>query len=285
MTTALILYWEQGSCGDFVQSLLLADRDRYTGIVDTFDADSQGRIVPTPSKFFKENFKHTQYQYTRTWTVDECNAIKNISDHKLFVIPTHRQDQVEFLKSQWPDCLTVGITYPKNCFMLVLKNWCKKVGWAVPAINNAYNQPVHQLFKSKGVFGEFILKEQLKHGADIRSHVDCEFDICVNLEDLYAGNLSSVLSLTADTNQAMTLYQQWISKQNVLHRYRFNTAPELKTALGYNTKVDTDFESDVDLDQYDNILIQHYCQTHNINAPTFTTLSQANNFFKTQVRS
>jgi hypothetical protein len=131
MSGITILYWEPGSCGDFVQSVLLAQPEEYQGVIENFDIDHQGRVIPVVSNFFKENFDYTPKKfYLKTWTHDDVLVLsKFINDSNIqgFVIPTHRIDQVDFLQSQFLNCRTVGITYPVNMFPLILKNWCKKV--------------------------------------------------------------------------------------------------------------------------------------------------------------
>jgi hypothetical protein len=182
-----------------------------------------------------------------------------------------------------PDCKTIGITYPENLKNLVIKNWCKKLSFTDHRIINIYDKPVHEKFRQKGVFGEFILKEQLKFGSKISSRIECSFDVCISLEDIYAGDLSVIESLVSDHVDIDSKFKSWISQQNVLYQYAYDLNINLKQALGFNSKATKQSGLDIELDVFDNIIIQHFCNRSNITVPNFRTLLDANNFFNTDV--
>lgn len=264
MSNIIILYWQPGSCGDFVQSELLADTDNYSGVVNNFVVTGSGRTLPKIDLFFKQEFDHLPEQwYNRSWSTADCELLHNYVNTlkcKNFIIPTHRIDQLSILQKSIPSSKTMGITYPKNMFPLVLKNWCKKVAPADIQINKIYNQPVHQLMKNKNTFGEFVLTEQLRHGTGVRSEVNSVFDINLSLEDLFCRD-----SL------------DWLATQNRLHQYHCDLHPVLQQALGYNSKATLPTPEDLPLDTFDNILIRNYCSK--VQVPVFKFLSEANAFF------
>ena len=103
----------------------------YQSIIENFVLTEQGRVVPRLLSFFVQNFDHVPGQWrARTWSVRDCEILSqyvDILDCNTFVIPTHRLDQIEFLQSQFSNSITVGITYPKNMFPLVLKIGVKKL--------------------------------------------------------------------------------------------------------------------------------------------------------------
>jgi hypothetical protein len=284
MKNFVILYWEPGSCGDFVQSILLSDVARYSGVIEQFESTTQGRVSPKFNTVFQQlDHKHRLW-YKRTWTEQDCEYIKqHISQDTHFIIPTHCLDQVQKLQSYLSDCKTVGITYPKNLKFLVIKNWCKKVAYTDHRIINIYNKPVHENFRQKGIFGEFVLKEQLEFGSMISPKVDYSFDICIPLEDIYAGDLTVVKSLVSEQVDVDSKFKNWISQQNVLYQYDYDLNTNLKQALGFNSKATTQSGLDVKLDLFDNIIIQHFCKQINVTAHNFQTLLDANNFFNTEV--
>jgi hypothetical protein len=282
----IIFYWEPGSCGDFVNSILLSDSSEYQSVAENFAHTDQGRLRPKLSKFFVEHFDHVLNQwYCRTWTVNDCKILLEFIDTldcNSFVIPTHRKDQIEFLQSQFPNSITMGITYPKNMFPLVLKNWCKKVAPTCAATQEIYNQPLHNYLKTKNSFGEFVLSEQLKFGTKLRSCVEEIFDISISLEDLYNNNLSTLESLFLNHSHIEQKYTDWIQNQNQLHSYQYNLPVILQQALGHNSKSTRKGNLNSKLDMFDNILITHYCntQTSLTQIPRFNTLQQASTFFK-----
>lgn len=277
-----ILYWEPGSGGDFVHNLLLTQSNEYYGVIDKFDIDDHGRVMPKISSFFKEKFDHISNEwYLRLWTVDDIKALSALTKcnpERIFVLPTHCFEQVSFLKSQIPSAKTIGITYPSNMFLLVLKNWCKKVAPTDKKLAEIYNQPLHQYLRSKNVFGEYVLSEQLKFGSRIRTTVDDSFDTAICLEKLYAGDLSSLKTLFQNSDHLDHMFDVWIQKQNVIHQYHNQLPDSLKLSLGYNSVATQQINLDVDLDVFDNILINHFNQ---LNPPkNFKTLQQAADFFR-----
>jgi hypothetical protein len=265
MSNIIILCWQPGSCGDFVQSKLLADTDNYSGVVENFVVTDNGRTLPKIDSFFKQVFDHPPEQwYNRSWSTADCELLYNYINTlrcKNFIIPTHRFDQLAILQKSIPGSKTMGITYPENMFPLVLKNWCKKVVPPDTQINEIYNKPLHQLMKNKNTFGEFILMEQLRYGTDVRPEVGSVFDINLSLEDLFCGDSSD-----------------WLATQNRLHQYRCDLHPVLQQALGYNSKATLPNPEDLPLDTFDNILIRNYCT--DIQVPVFKFLSEANFFFR-----
>lgn len=286
MAKVIIFYWEPGSCGDFVNSLLLSQSSEYQSVVENFVHTAQGRLQPKMSKFFVENFNHVPTQwYQRTWSVEDCRILCDFIstvDCNSFVIPTHRADQIKFLQSQFSNSITMGITYPKNMFPLVLKNWCKKVAPTDITIQKIYNRPLHKYLNTKNSFGEFVLSEQLKYSTNIRSCVEETFDISISLEDLYNNNLSTLESLFQTHKHIAQQYTNWIQNQNYFYSYRYDLPSILYQMLGYNSKSTRPGNLDYNLDIFDNILITHYCNNHTslTQIPRFHTLQQASTFFK-----
>jgi hypothetical protein len=282
MNKVVILYWEPGSCGDFVYSLLLATPREYYGVVNFSPVNTQGRITPTLLPFFKNNFDHDPEQwYLRTWTTEDITILnKFVSDTQTcVVVPTHRSDQAQFLRSQIPRSLIYGITYPPNMFPLVLKNWCKKVAPYSPALQTIYDQPIHQYFKNKNIFGEFILSEQLKFGSKIKLSVENILDVNISLEDIYSKNLSTLNSLFTDHDHVKSMFDRWISQQSSIHQSQYKIPEILQRALGYNSTASYVDTLNVDLDFFDNKLIQNQTQLSYSNK-YFKTLQQAADFFK-----
>lgn len=286
MSNILILYWQPGSGGDFVQSLLLSETDRYCGVIEQFDNCSNGRVLPSIDKKYKDMFKHDPDQwYSRRWTSSDVDMLKNIIKKigtKIFVIPTHNDCEVDFLKSQFPKSTSVGITYPLSMFPAVLKNWCKKVVPSDNSINKIYNQPKHQYLKDNNVFGEFVLKEQLKFGHCIQSSVSDRFDINISLEDLYIGNVEAVKTICNDLPTVSDKLKSWLLVQSSIHQYNYTICDILKGALGNNSKATYQGSLDISLDNFDNVLIKEFCQTNKLgkNIPNFVNLKEANTFFE-----
>jgi hypothetical protein len=281
MANILVFYWEPGSCGDFVNKLLLERPLEYQGVHENLVLTDQGRVVPKLKKFFADNFNNNIKQwYQRNWSVADCALLLDFVKQlecKWFVVPTHRVDQVDFLKSQFENSYSMGITYPDNMFPLVLKNWCKKVAASDVAIQEIYNNPVHQYLKNKNKFGEFVLSEQLKYGTKIKLKVENIFDIELCLEDIYNSELSDLKSLFHDSTHVDQFFNDWMQYQSKIHSYHYDISDMLCKSLGHNSRSKYQGDLSVNLDTFDNILIRHHCIKKNI--PSFDTLQQASDFF------
>ena len=282
MTNILIFYWEPGSGGDFVNRVLMERPLEYQGVQEKITLSDQGRFVPKITKFFAENFSSDPKQwYFRTWTAADCAMLANfVSDLECpwFVIPTHRLDQVTFLKSQFENSNSMGITYPNNMFPLVLKNWCKKVAAFDAAIHEIYNKPIHQYLRDKNKFGEFVLSEQLTYGTRLKPSVENTFDIEISLEDIYNSELSGLKSLFQDSEHVDRFFDDWLQHQSNMHGCYYDIPDTLRNSLGYNSKSKHSGDLSLCLDTFDNILIKHHFNTKDI--PNFKTLQQAADFFK-----
>jgi hypothetical protein len=286
MPNVIIFYWAPGSCGDLVQKLFLDNPTDYQGIIQQFSYESTGRMLPKINDLFKVQFNsHPDGWYLRKWTADDCQKIQRIINSlncNYFIIPTHSLEQVNYLKSQFINCKTMGITYPKNMFPLVLKNWCKKFAPNSDSLNKIYSNPFNQYLKNKGVFGEFILSEKLQYQHNLPEDIPCKFDINFSLENLYNSDLSMFDSVINNKQLIKTTFELWLQKQNQLYCYSFdNLHSILKESLGYNSLAKVPVPLDLKLDLFDNILLKEYCRKQpTINRiPTFINLREANNFF------
>ena len=285
MNKFLVLYWEPGSGGDLIQRLLLLQYKKIQGVVADFTLSKEARVVPVLTEQFQHEFDHDEeYWYFRTWSKDDCvrlNSICKDLDCEYFVIPTHDREQQLFLEQNLNNASTIGINYPENMFLGVLKNWCKKNSPYDHRLSKIYNKPVHDYLKKNNSFGEFVLSEQLKYGSRIKKQVNDNFDYCISLENLYNRDLSDIEMLLDDTDSTQDVFDQWLSKQNPIYQYQVDICDELKHALGYNSKLLHQSKIDLPLDAFDNVLIKHRFSKVSQNFPRFGTLLEANNFIKT----
>ena len=278
MPKFVVLCWEPGSGGDIIQNLLLADQDNFNGVIERFEQTLQGRCKPKCYELYKNHFPSDYDRwYFRHWTKEECDKLIELSanlDSKYFILPTHLVTEAEFLRNNLEGCITMGVTYPTNMFPIVLKNWCQKVAPFSSPINQIYDSALCQSLKSKGVFGEFMLSEQLRMGTAIKSSVENIFDIEISLENLYNNDLSDVEKLCSVSDSGHRIFQSWLAAQSKIPQHRFDVAPELEQAIGFNSKITT-LKQDIEIDNFDNILIKQYFKRP---IPFFKTLRETNNF-------
>jgi len=283
MTKFVVLYWEPGSCGDFVQQCLLYNK-QYHGIIDNFVKDDMGRIRPgSVNQYFKDNFNvENNLWYEIDWNTNNVEKLFQYVQHqniKEFLIPTHHYPQVINLKNQIPEILSVGMVYPKNMFPLVIKNWCKKVTANDTVLKKIYNDPLHKVLIQNKVFGEYILSEQLKFGTNIPFSVLEKFDVNISLESLFNKDVNQIKSLLINNEHVHDLFNEWFTYQSDLYKYQHDLAQELEQSLGFNSLATEITDMNIDLDIFDNILINHFSGSKK-QLPIFKTLNQAQIFFK-----
>ena len=81
MAKIIIFYWERGSCGDFVNSLLMSTPLEYQSIIENFVLTEQGRVATHLLSFFVQNFDHVPGQWrARTWSVRDCEILSQYVD-------------------------------------------------------------------------------------------------------------------------------------------------------------------------------------------------------------
>jgi hypothetical protein len=176
----------------------------------------------------------------------------------------------------------VGVTYPANMFPFVLKNICKKVMPDSPVLDEFYNEPIHQYFKNKNSFGEFVFKQQIKHGSATAKSIIAQFDVNISLEKLLINDFDDLVQLLPNINVSDT--ESWLQNQNILYRFQYNINPVLQSILGYNSKSTMETNLNVSLDNFDRIMISEFCKINNIavQVSSFNTLETVNNFFENQ---
>jgi hypothetical protein len=74
------------------------------------------------------------------------------------------------------------------------------------------------------------------------------------------------------------MFNGWFKQQSILHKYHYSMPSELKKSLGFNSLAVNKGSLDIELDTFDNILINHHAGSNQ--NTKFKTLNQAINFFK-----
>jgi hypothetical protein len=292
------LFWYPGSAGDFVQSLLLSER-QYLGFFQKFNTTSSGRVVAKKNiKIFIKKFFNPTHLYDRIWKNNDIALLKKIANDnptQTLIIPTHRIENINFLKKKLKNFHSIGIIYKKNMYPIVLKNFCKKIVsdniWVNKTkFNQKYDTKIDQYYKNKNMFGEFFFKEKLKYGFLMKNESTKQFDYAIDLEDIYIGNISSLKKFIKMDRTKKEIINKWLSLQSKIHRFYFPLTKELKESLGFNSKAKKKYYNNVALDNFDNILIQNYIKIKkNINVlnnvPKFKNLKSASIFFKKYINN
>jgi hypothetical protein len=285
MTNVIILYWQPGSGGDTVQHLLSLDSKFHT-VSQRFDLDESGRTVVEILPWFKDNFSHTPDQwYWRDWThndVDMIHSCPNLSTHDTVIIPTHRRDQAVWLKENIFNSKVIGICYDKNLYPFVLGQWCKKVAFENLFVAEHYQTLLFQTLRKQNLFGAYVLKDQLRFESNILPVVLPEWDINLQLENLLLGDISILKTIGLNLDLIDSVLCTWSNQQKMLYRQQWDLTDNLKSALGYNHQAPVSTDLDLELDEYDRILIQHWLKEHDLPLTNhkLLTLNHANEYFK-----
>jgi hypothetical protein len=288
MTKLVFLYWHPGTGGDHLQRLLLQYNKRFHGTLESINEHDSGRVLPVIGNHWKEIFPPTvESWYLRDWTKEDGNKLVKILDavsSEFLVIGSHNFSSIAPLREVLGDrMITVGITYGPNMYLLVLKNWCKKVAPINPRVLSHYKEPMHQYLIEKGAIGEQVLKDCLQFGSFVAKTVKNEFDVGVSMESMYDNNFSKLLSyFNLEPNELFTnTNTNWLKKQSLLHQFQFPRHAYFESAIGFNPLASTVSNHPLELDAYDNILLKHWCQ-HNLVAkqiPRLTNTQEALDYF------
>jgi hypothetical protein len=283
------LFWYPGSGGEFIQSLLLLEK-QYIGFQEKFSLTPSGRVLENKKniQIFNKKFFYPHHLYNRIWRNSDIPLLEKISKNypnQTLIIPTHMIENINFLKKRLKNFYSLGITYKKNMYPIVLKNYCKKIvsdsSYKIK-FKETYNKKIHQYFKNKNIFGEYFFKQELKSNNNfIKQEAKNCFDYHINLEDIYIKNFSSLKKLIKIDRSKKEKINNWLSLQSKIYQSYFPLNQELKEALGFNSKAKKKYYKNLPLDNYDNILLQRYIKANkNINMPQFKNLASALFFFK-----
>ena len=273
------LYWVPGSAGDMLQQLITG-QSNIKGAMNTLGLDDNGRAIPKLDPEFAKEFESIPNQwYFREWTVDDVIKLDSMTNDSPILIGTHRLDQLQFIKNNSKNCVTIGITYSEYMFPAVIKNWCLKIAADSDAIKEIYTKSNPALFKKikeNNALGEYILREQLTFGTNIPKSVSYQFDITVSLEKLYIQDLSDLQEFDID----LEFYKSWVKRQDMLYKVKFSDNTDIKGVLGYNPLASTE-TSEIALSSYDNVLLLMYCKQHNFKYIRCNSLTDLTIFFET----
>ena len=257
MSNIYCLYWVPGSGGDMVSQLLISS-GKFVGAIDEFEISTEGRASPAKlNEEFMQLFPAERSMwYFRSWLDEDIDNLKTLASksEKDILIGTHDISQLKNIKSKIPNCITLGITYPQELFPAVLKNWCKKVAATDDALASLYKtkSPHADAMIKKNMFGQFVLKEQLKFGTNVLTEVANQFDIAIDLGDMYNNDISAINRIT---HVQAELYNNWLASQDNLYKFSFPVNKHYVLAVGYNYKATTQNLNPIPISIYDQILI------------------------------
>jgi len=282
MSNLYCMFWVPGSCGDILQHILSQNPGVCTGA--NYDLNAQGRTVRSITQEFSILFPSEPNQWLlRSWTARDCDQLAIMAKSQTVVIGTHDYNQVKFLKEYLDSSIEiVGISYDQNMWPIVLKNFCLKVAEFDDNINREYqsqNPSLYKKFKKNNQFGAWVLQDQLLHNTRIPKTVNYLFDYTICLERLLIGDLQWVSQF--QTTESLSLFQQWLSIQNLFGRTKMLDNPDLIACLGQNIAATIEHPLPIVLDNYDKIFIKHYIKEHNLSTCRASTHYELVDFFKT----
>jgi len=265
MNKIIVFYWAPGSCGDIIKNLL-----NYNNC--SFVLSQNGRSLPSNdyklTELFPWNIKLGWHN--RIWTESECIQLIDYQkkEKKRVVIGTHSQEQLFFLKNTLGDqAVTMGITYDKNLYFSVIKNWCKKCAAEDYVFFEIYSKSHTKLskkFKDTGVYDQFILQEILKHIDNfVPCLVDNIFDYNISLGKIFNKDLSDLAELL-EISEISGPFEQWYNLQDPLYCYKFPVNHSYVDILGYNFDACQKNDTPIQLSPLDIVLIRHYCKVNDI---------------------
>lgn len=258
MANLYCMYWVPGSCGDLLQQVLSMHADWYTG--SHFSLDHNGRWQRQVDKDFRQAYPAESNQWLwRSWTTQELDSLLLLPAAQV-AIGTHSIDELRKIKQHLGSKVTtVGVTYNKNMYPAVLKNFCAKVGEADPKLNSIYSkaQPeLYQKLKQNNLFGPKLLKDLLKSGNLIPKQQLDEFDVAVDLEKILLGDLGWANQWL--TQQSAEHVANWTVLQDPLYSTAIVANQHYSKCLGLNSQATKLDSNPINLNTYHHTLIHHH---------------------------
>lgn len=284
MADALILYWQPGSGGDTVQHLL-SQQPGFGSIVKHWQFTDSGRTVPRLDRYFHQLFKAgSDGWYSRDWTHDDILQLVRYLQHRpedLVIIPTHRPDQARHLANHVPRSKVLAVCFDHCLWPWVLTHWCHCFGAEDKNVSAYYDDALHQGLRTQGLFGVYLLQQQLRHGSRIITSAPV-WDYNLNLGKLLLNDLSDIEHFLPDLYRAQESLASWNQKHSALYRWQWPAHPRLIEALGHNPVAPMQCDLDHELTSYEAALINHWCDQQGINRipPGQRDLSSVNNIFE-----
>lgn len=242
-----------------------------------------GRAVPQPDfARFQSLYPADLKMYFKDWSShDLALALDAAKPGVPFIIGTHRIDQIIKIPSVVA-ATTIGITYPRTMFPLVIKNWCKKNVNDSTEMHQIYFKDKRALFnklQTNNLIGPYILKQQITaNNCNIPKYVDHRFDIALELEDILNHNLSAIDSML--DQDAYQVFDEWYSSQDCLYKQHISSNQHYVACLGSNQKVSSHSDLPIRLSDYDQILVANYCKVHSLPAPKVVLTTELVKFFE-----
>jgi hypothetical protein len=271
MTKTFLLHWVPGSGGDMIRAVLVQ-----SGMFSNSESgtiDYNGRSVRTLDSTLEKLFPSVGAGWHNLdWTKQDLGKLEDLvqSSQRPWIIGTHKFEQLKFLKDTLKTpVVTIGINYGPTMYPAVIKNWCKKAATESYENDQIYSKSHPVLMpklKEQGLWPEFMLKEILNHIDNIPKSMNFDFDVAVQLEQLYNGNLDCLKAFV--NKNSLSVFDAWINKQDDLYKFYFPASNTYKQILGYNSLAINKINSLIQLSSLDQILIQHFCKKHNLNKPS-----------------
>jgi hypothetical protein len=271
MKNLVCLYWTPGSCGDLIQSLLITTK-MFSGLAKEYVLDHNGRANPVVDDYIKKLFPSKENSwFNRIWEEKDLENLKKISKEKTFIIGTHQQAQLDFLKNNLGnEITTMGITYSKSLFPLIIKNFSKKVAPydknTIELMSGKKNIKLVNFMIEHKIFDAYFLDQQFKFfdfTIPIPEFNDREYDINIELEDIYNNNLSNLKSMLDDSS--FNMFDSWYQRQDNLYKFKYSSNQRYVDCIGYNHKATISMDEEIKFSPLDIILIKHYFLKNKIN--------------------
>ena len=279
MENIIVLYWKEGSGGDFLVNMFAHD-NRYTTTYEHMELDNQGRTVPSKPKKMFEPFGGPQEIFDPWSCFGHIEAQKILG--KKLIVPTHRIETVKLFKEMLSDkCTTIGIDCPKHTWPFVLKNRVKKLLVNDKNTEKHYPAKLVKKFKQKKIYEWYLMIEQLKY-YDNTEFVkqDYDFNITLDFQEILIGNFA-VFEQYLDKEVCKPVLDQWVSKQEMLSSCISTLDEDIKDILGYNAKAIRHINlADIQLQNVDKALLTFFLDKHNISFKGIDTLEDLKYFLR-----
>jgi hypothetical protein len=215
MPRFLFLYWTPGACGDLIHSMLLLGRkvESFYGFKEV-DVHARTRLTRA---------NDIAFTYNSVYTDEDIEAYEKIHSKKIFLIPTHRIENLCKIKLKFGKTVeTVCVKFSEDDFDFIQQSIVNKVYLMDKEILEECKKIIPEKYIDRmiedNLYKNYLLKQLKKSNwpaTELKILENNNFDYHITIQDIFNCDVKIKDYFNEDS---FILLKQWIEK-NKIYRY------------------------------------------------------------------
>lgn len=208
----LFLYWTPGACGDLIHAMLLAG-----GKVESFYNFNEINFLARTTLTRNPDI---DFSYNSVYTDADITAYEKINSQKIFLIPTHKIENLYKIKSKFGNTVeTVCVKFNEDDFDFIRQSLINKVYAYDKEIFNHLTKHIPKKYIDKmiddNLYINYLLHQYKKNNwltTELGKLKNNKFDHYVTIQDIFNCNIKIKDYFNEDS---FVLLKQWIDKNKI----------------------------------------------------------------------